>query len=853
MARYVPIPPVSIDPRNEAELLNAALRKVFQASNGTINDFASGSPVAALLEGQVFAQGELLYYLNRLPNAVIQEWIGPFLGSMRRTGSAATATLLFTIEPRDTPFVVNEGFSVSTSPTLAEGLTATFLTDTTLVIPPGKTEGTVSATCSVLGSEGNVPADSINRYLSNLAGLVSVTNAEAASGGTDVETLEEVRERFYSLIRRPNPVSKEDWENFFIDLFGIGSVVSTIPRRSAQYEPISPSDEYGHVSFFLLKPDLAQPTSEDIKNIFNLLRVSCPLEFEPHVYPVELNDVDIFADFRYDLNLGYARDLESLSSTLRTYLSNVFNPDTYFPIGYNPSVSDVAGAFVEQIGSYTEPDVLSLRGYFTPRGVSKNVLNPSGLSSFIASETLTTNDLVRQGNTYFPVLKPFSPNSGSQEAEEVKGNVALTKVKTWDVTNSPFKKGEVILYNAAYYEVLEEFVLSPNRTFELYQNLSNISSTAKAVTTWTSGSALTTANLVLATAADFSTAVQLTNQPLAWVVLKDFTIPAVTNTLANAQANSFVGSTGATISTAVDETTYTTGEYIQVEVTDALRGLLTKTFLVEKDFTYRVTQDFSEAVVEVSIFSESDFNALEFRYRPRFSVGEYLYDRETGFYYQALRSFTPTTKDVDTMVNNGDITKLTFVPTVSRPIFRLIAGDIVSLLSGRVTKQYEVQESFTPVFDASTYINQASPLLVFRSDLPQTTVDFYDRSYNTEDMIYTSNTGGLKFFRVLRPFTAGQTKTDWNGATVANTARLEELHRNLLQVVEESNCEELLYSRTSDSTSLINLGATNFRFTPKSGLSYVTQVVTEENGEVSYSDSVRTLNPVDYGNGTFAL
>ena len=127
-------------------------------------------------------------------------------------------------------------------------------------------------------------------------------------------------------------MSKEDWENFFIDLYGVGTVVSTIPRRSAQYEPISPSDEYGNVSFFVLKPNLSQPTSEDIKNILNLMRVSCPLEFEPHVYPVELNDIEIFADFQYDINLGYARDLESLSSTLRSYLTNVFNPDLYLSL-----------------------------------------------------------------------------------------------------------------------------------------------------------------------------------------------------------------------------------------------------------------------------------------------------------------------------------------------------------------------------------------------------------------------------------------------------------------------------------------------------------------------------------------
>ena len=184
MSRYIPIPPVSIDPRNEAALLNAALKKVFQASNGTINDFASGSPITALLEGQVFAQGELLYYLNRLPNAVITEWMGPFLGAMRQTGSAASTRLTFTIETSNTPFVINSGFGVSTTTGLSNGVSASFLTDSTLIIPPGEGTGVVSATCTLLGSEANVPAGSINRFTSNLSGLLTVVNEEAASGGT---------------------------------------------------------------------------------------------------------------------------------------------------------------------------------------------------------------------------------------------------------------------------------------------------------------------------------------------------------------------------------------------------------------------------------------------------------------------------------------------------------------------------------------------------------------------------------------------------------------------------------------------------------------------------------------------
>lgn len=853
MARYTPIPPVSIDPRNEAELLNAALRRVFQASNGTINDFASGSPVAALLEGQVYAQGELLYYLNRLPGSIIQEWIGPFLGSMRKTGSAATTQLTFTIETRDTPFVVESGFAVATTANLAGGIEATFLTDTTLIIPPGQGEGTVSATCAVLGADGNVAANSLNRYTTNLAGLLSVTNKEATSGGSDVESLEEVRQRFYSLIRRPNPVSKEDWENFFIDLFGLGTVVSTVPRRSTQYEPLSPSNEYGHVSFFLLKPGSQQPSHEDIRNINNLIKVSCPNEFEAHVYPIELNDVDVFATLKYDADLGFTRNVETLASTLRAYLTNVFTPDAYWPIGYAPSAGDIQGALVNQIGSYTSPDILSLEAFFTPRGAGKNVLNPSSFSPFIISEALNAGDLVQQGGNFFPVAFPFTPSSGSKSSQSVAGNIILSKIKEFDASIGSYEKNDVVSYSGAYYVVQEAFTVAPNRSFQSYQNTGAVEGTARVVQTWANGLTLATSDIVVATETDFATEVDLTSQPLAWVPITNFTVPNNTASLLTSQTSGFVKNVGATVVTAVDGSTYNVGDYIQVELVDVLRGVVTATYLVETEFVYSKTEDFSSAVREVSIFQEDDFTKLEFRYTPRFSIGEYLLDRETGFYYQALKNFTPHTKDVNTLVSDRLITRVNFTPSVSRPLFRLITGDVVTLISGRVTRQYEVTTTFTPIFEASVYADSTHSFLVERDDLPQSTADFYDRSYNTESIIYTEDTGGLRFFRTMAPFTAPVQKLNYTGALAKNTARNEELHGNLLQVVDRAACDESIFSRTGDSASLNSLGSTNFRFIPDNGLQYVTQVVIEEDGSTSYSPSVKNITPVDYGNGTFAL
>jgi hypothetical protein len=179
-------------------------------------------------------------------------------------------------------------------------------------------------------------------------------------------------------------------------------------------------------------------------------------------------------------------------------------------------------------------------------------------------------------------------------------------------------------------------------------------------------------------------------------------------------------------------------------------------------------------------------------------------------------------------------------------------GDVVSLINGRVTRQYEVAKNFTPIFEPSVYIED-SQFLVQRNDIAQTTAEFFDRTYNIESIVYTEDTGGLKFFRTMKPFTAAETTTSFTGSSAANTARLEELNGNLLQIVEESSCEEKVFSRTGDSASLNSLGSCNFKFVPDNGLQFTTQVVIEENGVTSYSPSLKNIEPIEYGEGTYAL
>ena len=161
MARYAPLPSVSLDPRNEAELVQQASQRVYEASGQTLNDFSAGNPLAALLEGQAFAQGEFLFWANQLPQSILIEWLGPFLGAMRRLGTPAVARLTLTVPASNTDTVIPAGTPFTTNATLTGGETFTFVTDSNVIIPAGEITAYASAASQYVGAVYNAPTNSI--------------------------------------------------------------------------------------------------------------------------------------------------------------------------------------------------------------------------------------------------------------------------------------------------------------------------------------------------------------------------------------------------------------------------------------------------------------------------------------------------------------------------------------------------------------------------------------------------------------------------------------------------------------------------------------------------------------------
>ena len=147
---------VGLDPRNEAQLVNAAAKRVYDASNAKLNDFSAGNPMMALLEGQAFAQGEFLYWANQLPQSILLEWIGPFLGAMRRLGTPSTTRLTVAIQPQGFQSVIPAGTIFSTNANLTDGESLEFVTLTDLIFGANESVGQVAASSVLVGTFNNV-------------------------------------------------------------------------------------------------------------------------------------------------------------------------------------------------------------------------------------------------------------------------------------------------------------------------------------------------------------------------------------------------------------------------------------------------------------------------------------------------------------------------------------------------------------------------------------------------------------------------------------------------------------------------------------------------------------------------
>lgn len=691
MPRYAPLPSVNIDPRNEAELIQAASQRVYDASNQTLNDFSTSNPLAALLEGQAFAQGEFLFWANQLPTSILTEWVGPFLGAQRRLGTTATALLTVTVPPSDFVTIIPSGATFNTDSNITGGESFAFVTAGEVTIPVGETTASFTVYSQYVGTQYNVPANSIVISSSSGIAFTSVTNLRPAVGGSDVETYEQVLSRFFPLIRAKNPVSAEDWSDFFTNLYGEGTVTSVQPNRPSE-RPYNYLTDYklpnGQVSFFVLGPNGTELTRDQLDLGQKAVNFSTPLANQGHLYPITLSEVQYNLTVEVDANGLYARDFTDTSLNFRNRLYTILQPGNVFPPTINPSVSDVDSAFYATFDNtqrYFNPKITASAAYNTPQGFDTASATYTRVFDFETSDFIyNVNDLVFTTEpvpAYYPVIVPFTPTSQDERKNTIPGidnvsNLVLRQIK--EVTAGvSYSQGDVIYWGSGANADSQLHVINQNITLVSLDDVERqialgTISPAKNLIAWTPGNAYfnTVDGLFNPDLVQYvynpdeyipgkDSPIPLSKRPGAfvWLVNKNFVLQPSTDDLTGAATAGNLGPQ--LISSQLQEltpgTSYPAGIWVYTpqigsgpnpvadpyyNYVDPTKGVVNKYAYVVTSFTYSVqigqtvSSYFDQLVAQGSLQEVSASNADKglplFKYKPRFPMGLYLEYRENA-------------------------------------------------------------------------------------------------------------------------------------------------------------------------------------------------------------------------------
>ncbi len=184
----------------------------------------------------------------------LEQWVGIF-GFGRLQGRRATGTVQIELSnsnamdisiPSGSPFYTRQALPSSGSPLFFQSTQA-------ISIPTGSQIAEVPVECTVVGAAGNIRPDSIV-FIGDIMGATSVTNLQAFTGGMDVETDDELRQRFKDTFLR-NVAGTED---FYLGLCYQNKNIS----KAACFGPIK---KYATQVAAGPGIDLASYTTQDVK------------------------------------------------------------------------------------------------------------------------------------------------------------------------------------------------------------------------------------------------------------------------------------------------------------------------------------------------------------------------------------------------------------------------------------------------------------------------------------------------------------------------------------------------------------------------------------------------------------
>ena len=287
-----PILPLQLDPRNTPALVRDTQTKIFLESGGQLNDFSAASPLSAIVEGQAYAQSELLYYLNSLPEAFTLQWFRQ-LGIQRSIGAKAVVEVTFTkVEGFGRTVIIPKGTVLSTVSNL------NYILDEEVRINNDELIATGRAVSERWGTVYNVAPGAIQKINLNILGLNTQTNERQAQGGKDLESIENLKTRAFTLLRRRGLISANDYENEIREIAPEASIVKIITHE--ERERVSENIPTGVIAVCLGDQDGKELEATIRQNLLKALRKRVPLGTAIYLTSPEVTPLETTVVIEYD-------------------------------------------------------------------------------------------------------------------------------------------------------------------------------------------------------------------------------------------------------------------------------------------------------------------------------------------------------------------------------------------------------------------------------------------------------------------------------------------------------------------------------------------------------------------------
>jgi len=327
---YGPILPLQLDSRNTTALVRAIQTRISLESGGELNDFTPASPLAAISEGQAFAQSELLYYLNNLPEAFSLQWLRQ-LGIQRRIGAKALVDITFYKVPGYSKVVIiPQGTKVYSN----SGLEYELLKEVRIL--ESEDSKTIICRSSKWGSIYNAGEGEINKIERAFVGLESLRNNDSATGGKDLESINSMKQRAFEVLSRRNLTTATDFENEVTILAPEASLVKVLTYEE-RYQLSSVLS--GNI-VICMGDENGNPLSDTtLQYVIESIRNRVTLGTNVSIITPEIVPIDLVIEVYYD-PAEIAGNIDLRASQILGIMQEYINPIN-LPLGSNLSYQDL--------------------------------------------------------------------------------------------------------------------------------------------------------------------------------------------------------------------------------------------------------------------------------------------------------------------------------------------------------------------------------------------------------------------------------------------------------------------------------------------------------------------------------